>query len=139
MYPTQSFDFEFAGAHYHVEPIVHVDKERQTLHWHLFRDGFGLTFIALVPEEPRDSVQVRFARWLDDHLLEFTYRGQTYQIVKTETAEQIRNHVKHAPEAWWYVTRGPDYVCQFPVEKGQTWDHARRLLIQYVHSHPSIG
>ena len=62
-------------------------------------------------------MRVPFARWLDDHLLEFTYRGRSYEIVRVETAELLRRPVRDLPPLFWNVTtrgaRTGDLIVQF--------------------------
>ncbi len=137
MDPTQGFEFDFAGGRYEVRPAVLVAGAREIRQWLLIRDGRGLTTLPAVPGEAEDDIRVRVVRWLDDYLFEFTHRGVTYQVVRSEVSDDARQ--RHSgltvlPPFFWYVTRGPEYVTQFPGAPGQAWLDAKLEVIRYVDS-----
>jgi hypothetical protein len=137
MDPSEGFEFDFAGGHYEVRPAVLVTGGREILEWFVLRDGRGLTTIPAVPGEPEEQIRVRMVRWLDEHLLEFRHRGVVYQVVRSEVPEDTRKRfsmLAAVPPFFWYVTRGPDYVTQFPGDPGESWQDAKLKVIQFVDS-----
>ena len=134
---SEGFEFEFAGGRYEVRPAVLVTGGREIGQWFVLRDRRGLTTIPAVPGEPEEHIRIRVVRWLDDHLFEFTHKGIAYQVVQSEVPDGTRERLgklRPIPPFFWYVTRGPDYVTQFPGELGQSWQDAKQKVIHYVDS-----